>query len=48
MTRVKCHTHFTTKIAKFESSYQNKVLEECNSTLEFFLVKYVHISILIS
>ena len=32
------------KIAKFELSHQKKVLDECSSTLEFFLVKYVHIS----
>ena len=36
------------KIAKFELSHQKKVLDECSSTLEFFLVKYVHISILVS
>ena len=36
------------KIAKFELSHQNKVLDECSSTLEFFLVKYVHIIILVN
>ena len=36
------------KIAKFELSHQKKVLDECSSTLENFLVKYVHISILVS
>ena len=36
------------KIAKFELSHQKKVLDECSSTLEFFLEKYVHISILVS
>ena len=35
------------EIAKFELSHQNKVLDECSLTLEFFLVKYVHISILV-
>ena len=33
------------KTAKFELSHQKKVLDECSSTLGFFLVKYVHISI---
>ena len=36
------------KIAKFELSHQKKVLDECRSILEFFLVIYVHISILVS
>ena len=36
------------KFAKFEVSQQKNVLDECSSTLEFFLVNYVHISILIS
>ena len=33
------------KIAKFELGHQKKVLDECSSTLEFFLVKFVHVSI---
>ena len=33
------------KIAKFELG-PTKKLDECSSTLEFFLVKYVHISFL--
>ena len=36
------------KIAKFDLSHQKKVLNECSLTLKFFLVKYVHISILVS
>ena len=32
------------KIAKFELSHQKKVIDECSSTLEFFLLQYVHIS----
>ena len=36
------------KIAKFELSHQKKVLDECSSILEFFLVNNVHISILVS
>ena len=36
------------KIVKFELGHQKKVLDECSSTLEFFLVKYLHISILVS
>ena len=36
------------EIAKFELSNLKKVLDECSSTLENFLVKFVHISILIS
>ena len=32
------------KIVKFELSHQ-KVLDECSLTLEFFLVKSVHVSI---
>ena len=35
------------KIAKFELSHQKKVLDECSSTLEFFIVKYVHIFIFV-
>ena len=35
------------KIAKFELGHQKKVLDECSSTLEFFLVKFVHISIFV-
>ena len=31
------------KIAKFELSHQKKVLDECSSTMEFFLVKYVNV-----
>ena len=38
---------FQEKIAKFELSQEKKVLDECSSTLKIFLVKYVHISILI-
>ena len=42
-------THILQKIiVKFELGHQNKVLNECSSTLEFFLVKYVHISIFFS
>ena len=33
------------KIAKFELNHQKNVLDECSSTLEFFIVKYFHISI---
>ena len=36
------------KIAKFKLGHQKKVLDECSSTLEFFLVKYIHVSILVS
>ena len=36
------------KIAKFELSCQEKVLDEYSSTLKFFLVKHVHISIFIN
>ena len=36
------------KIVKFELGHQNKILDECSSTLEYFLVKYLHISILVS
>ena len=36
------------KIAKFGLGHQKKVSHECSSSLEFFLVKYVHISILVS
>ena len=36
------------KIIKFELGHPKKVLDECSSTLEFFLVKYLHISILVS
>ena len=32
------------KIVKFELGHQRKVLDEYSLTLEFFLVKYVHIS----
>ena len=28
------------KFVKFELSHQKKVLDKCNSTLEFFLVKF--------
>ena len=35
------------KIAKFELSHQKKVLDECSSTLEFFPIKYEHISIFV-
>ena len=33
------------KFAKFELSHQKGILDECSSTLEFFLGKYVHNSI---
>ena len=35
------------KIAKFELSHENKVFDDYSSTLEFFLVIYVCISILV-
>ena len=45
LVRIIFHIHFIRKITKFELSHQKKVLDECSSTLEYFLVKYVHISI---
>ena len=36
------------KITKFEQGHQKKLLDECSSTLEFFLVKDIYISILVS
>ena len=36
------------KIAKFELGHQKNDLDECSVTLEFFLVKYLHTSILIN
>ena len=35
------------KIAKFELNHQKEDLDEYGSTLEFFLVQHVHISILV-
>ena len=35
-------------IVKFELGHQKKVLDECSSTLEIFLVKYVYTSILVN
>ena len=36
------------KIVKFELNHQKEILDEYSSTLEIFLVKHVHISILVS
>ena len=44
----KSHIFYKKKIVMFESGHQKRVLDECNSTLEFFLVKYLYISILVS
>ena len=36
------------KFTMFELTHQKKVLDECSSTLEFSLVKYMHISNLVN
>ena len=36
------------RIAKFELDLKKRVLDECSSTLEFFLEKYVHVSIFLA
>ena len=36
------------KVVKFELDHKKEVLDECILTLEIFLVKYMHIFILVS
>ena len=45
LTRFKSHTHFTKKNLQSLNLATKKNLDECSSTLEFFLVNYVHIFI---